>query len=144
VQIKEAIMKFKEHDHNDCFFEPINKSELVEHIKNLNDNTAPGHDGIHNLMLKNLPDVFVDLLVHTINYSMATSTLSKEWKTATISMIPKKEGYSSDPNKYRPISLTSCIGKLAERIIKKRLVNFLETNRIITKQQSGFRKNRST
>jgi exonuclease III len=143
-QIKETIIKLKEHDQNDCFFEPVSKSELVEHLKNLNDNTAPGHDGIHNLMLKNMPEVFIDLLAQTINYSMATSTLPKEWKIATISMIPKKEGYSSDPNKYRPISLTSCIGKLTERIIKKRLISFLETNGLITKQQSGFRKNRST
>jgi hypothetical protein len=56
-------------------------------------------------------------------------------------MIPKKEGFSSYPAKYRPISLTSCIGKLVERVIKNRLVRFLELNGILANQQFGFRKN---
>ncbi len=32
-------------------------------------------------------------------------------------MIPKKDGMCSDPEKFRPISLTSCLGKLVERLI---------------------------
>jgi hypothetical protein len=59
-------------------------------------------------------------------------------------MIPKKEAYSSDPSKYRPISLTSCLGKLYERCIVVRLVSYLETNKLLSNYQSGFRNRRST
>ena len=59
-------------------------------------------------------------------------------------MIPKTEIKSSDPSDYRPISLTSCVGKLAERVVKKRLYNFLEKNNLIPIQQSGFRNKRGT
>nr|KAG5694925.1 hypothetical protein BaRGS_025086 [Batillaria attramentaria] len=52
-----------------------------------------------------------------------------------------------DPAKktsYRPISLLSCLGKTLERMINKRLMWHLESNNLITKEQTAFRKNRST
>ena len=70
--------------------------------------------------------------------------LPDAWKSASITMIPKKENKSSSPADYRPISLTSCVGKLAERIIKNRLYLFLESKNLIAKEQSGFRRKRGT
>ena len=49
-----------------------------------------------------------------------------------------------NPQNYRPIALTSCIGKVFEQIINTRLVWHLEWNNLIHKNQYGFRKNRST
>ncbi len=45
------------------------------------------------------------------------SGIPLKWKKAKIIMIPKKEGMSKDPDKYRPISLTSCLSKLTERLL---------------------------
>ena len=45
-------------------------------------------------------------------------------------MIPKIEIKSSDSFDYRPISLTSCVGKSAHRLVKKRLYN-LKMDKII-------------
>ena len=45
---------------------------------------------------------------------------------------------------YRPISLTSTMGKTIERIINTRLNWVLETNNIIANEQAGFRTHRST
>jgi hypothetical protein len=59
-------------------------------------------------------------------------------------MIPKKESYSDDPSKYRPISLTSCLGKLYERCIVIRLISYLEKNELLSNYQSSFRNRRST
>jgi len=67
-----------------------------------------------------------------------------EWKTAVLTMIPKKTLRSNDPADYRPISLLSCISKVLERLVKTRLYTFLEISGIILKQQSGFRSNRGT
>ena len=57
--------------------------------------------------------------------------------------------YSNDPEKkpptviilriHRPISLTTSIAKLAEKLISIKLKKFLHENHIIIKQQSGFR-----
>ena len=46
-------------------------------------------------------------------------------------------------NNYRPVSLTSIIGKTFEAIIRDALVRHLEDNHLITDSQHGFRKGRS-
>ncbi|KZR98271.1 putative Pol protein, partial [Daphnia magna] len=48
------------------------------------------------------------------------------------------------PDSYRPISLTSCLGKIMEKIINRRLVWMFEKNRMRLRNQLGFRKGRGT
>ena len=48
------------------------------------------------------------------------------------------------PASFRPISLTSCISKLFERIILSCLLFFLESNSILSPRQAGFHPGRST
>ncbi len=52
---------------------------------------------------------------------------------AVISTIPKKTSGSKNPKEYRPISVTSCLGKLAERMLRTRLTEFVEENNLIVK-----------
>ena len=49
-----------------------------------------------------------------------------------------------DPQNYRPISLTSCVCKLYEKMVNKRLVEYLERNKLLAEIQCEFRRNRST
>jgi hypothetical protein len=59
-------------------------------------------------------------------------------------MIEKKDTNNQDPNNYRPISLTNCIPKIIEKLVNKRLNDFLDKHNLIHSHQSGFRKNRQT
>ena len=45
---------------------------------------------------------------------------------------------------YRPIALTSNVGKLMERLVNGRIMRFMEEKGLMTSYQSGFRKGRST
>ena len=45
---------------------------------------------------------------------------------------------------YRPLSLTSCLGKLLEKAVADNISNWAESNKKFNKHQNGFRKNRST
>ena len=65
-------------------------------------------------------------------------------KKATIIPIHKKGKDKKDPNSYRPISLLSCLGKVLERVINRRLISFLEERKILSPTQTGYRKHRST
>ena len=48
------------------------------------------------------------------------------------------------PASFQPISLTSCVSKLFERIILSRLLFFQETNFILSPRQAGIGPGRST
>ena len=50
-----------------------------------------------------------------------------------------KAGNANDPANYRGIAITSCLAKLFNRVMNKRLTTFLTDNNIICKEQIGFR-----
>ena len=54
-----------------------------------------------------------------------------------------KKGNKTDPGNYRPVSLTSHMIKVFERVLRKNMVEHLESNHIFSKKQHGFRKGRS-
>ena len=58
--------------------------------------------------------------------------------------VPKRGKDKSQAESYRPISLTSCVGKLMERLINTRLVWHLEDKKHITPEQAALRQDRST
>lgn len=119
-------------------------AELNDAIRRLKSKKSPGKDGICNEMIKHLGPTARKKLLELFNQSWKTGIYPLAWKEATIIPIPKK---GKDPRKktsYRPISLLSCLGKTLERMVNKRLMWHLETNNLITKEQTAFRKNRNT
>ena len=54
-----------------------------------------------------------------------------------------KKGSKCLPGNYRPISLMSVFNKILEKLTLK-LLNFLDSNNVLSKQQFGFRKDHST
>ena len=125
----------EEYENQDNSFYEISISEIKAAIKKSKNNSATGLDGIHNQMLKHLPENFIEYIKILFNKSVSNSNLCTNWKTAKISMINKKDSDKTNPNNYRPISVTSCLGKTLERIIANRLFKFCEEKNIIAYQQ---------
>jgi hypothetical protein len=126
------------------FSEPIDLNELNDAIDQINTSSAPGEDRIHNIYFKNMPVKFKAHIVKLFNLSLEHSIIPNSWKNSSITMIGKKTQDPSNPDNYRPISLTSCFAKLLERIVSNRIYKFVESNNLLHESQSGFRKNRST
>ena len=87
------------------------------------------------LKMLNLP--ISPLLVILINESFLTGIFPDKLKIAKVTAIHKK-GVPDDPPNYRPISLLSVFSKIFEKIMHKRLYNFLEVNDILQPLQFGF------
>ena len=66
------------------------------------------------------------------------------YEKSHIITIHKKDKDKKDPNNYCPISLLSCLGKFLERVINRRLLSYLEEQKILSPTQTGYRKHRST
>ena len=61
----------------------------------------------------------------------------------TVIPLPKKNKPPSRPASYRPISLTSTLCKLLEKVDGTRMRWFLEGSYLLNPSQSGLRKGRS-
>ena len=123
------------------FFSP---AEFLAAASNLSSSTATGPDKVAYPMLKHLPRSGMDLLLHIFNLSWSSHSFPSIWKTSSIIPIHKMGKPLDFPAFFRPISLTSCVSKLFERIILSRLLFFLESNSILSFRQAGFRPGRST
>lgn len=120
----------------------IFEEEVAFQIDKLLINKSPGPDGFYPAHLKNLKDILVKPLTKLFNKSLQEGIVPHDFKLANITPIFKK-GDRKLPNNYRPISLTSIIGKIFEAILTNRLVAYLEDHGLLKNSQHGFRRNRS-
>ena len=119
-------------------------TEFLAAASNLSSSTATRPGKVAYPMLKHLPRSGIDLLLHIFNLSWSSHSFPSIWKTSSIIPLHKMGIPLDSPASFRPISLTSCVSKLFERVILSRLLFFLESNSILSLRQAGFRPGRST
>ena len=126
------------------FTQRFTLNELTNSLKKCKLKKAPGPDEISNEMLVQLSKSGKRVLLKIINNTWRAGKLPKSWKTAHVIPIPKKDKPKEKLSSYRPISLTSCVGKMAERMINARLYWWLEKAHLLHSSQGGFRRGRQT
>jgi hypothetical protein len=128
----------------DTFDSPISDCELQEAIKQLKNRKSPGEDRIHAEFLKHAAKEARLSIRMWFQKIWETGIAPSLWKKAIVVPILKTGKDPKSTSSYRPISLTSVMGKSMERIINTRLNCLLETNNMIANEQAGFRIHRST
>ena len=118
--------------------------ELAAALKTIKAGKAGGPDGVAPDLLKHLPLSTQKELLFILNASWTTGWCPQAWRTATIVPFIKKEKDPQAVSSYRPIAITSTIGKLLERLIVNRLSWRLEAKSLLSPWQAGFRKRRCT
>ena len=104
---------------------------------------ATGLDIISARLIREWTDIISGRLYDLFNKSLISGIFPDDWKCARVTPL-FKQGESFDLNNYRPISVISVVAKVFERIVYDQLYNFLSSEEIISKQQSGFRSLHST
>lgn len=105
--------------------------------------TSVGPDQLHYDFFRHLPDTALHIILRTFNHLWQMHAYPESWKESIVIALPKPGKIRSDPNSYRPIALTSCLGKLLERMVAKRLSYTFEKDNMLSKYQCGFRTNHS-
>lgn len=123
--------------------EPIQEFEVRKAIS-ISKNTSPGEDRVCNKFLKKAPDNIITEITDLLNVSLFSGQVPEDWKTGITCPVPKPGKDASAIKSYRPITMLSCIGKIMERVIQRRLEYFLEANSVFPPTQSAFRKGRGT
>ena len=125
------------------FLEPPNISEVVALMQALDVNKAVGHDNIPAFFIKVSKFVTASYLNILIDFAFSNGIFPDSCKTAEV--IPlHKSGNVNDPNNYRPTSILTCFSKIFEKLLHKRLSEFLNKNNVIILTQYGFQTNFST
>lgn len=113
------------------------EEDFIEAINLIPPNSASGPDKFPIKIIKECKHELAKPLYIIWKRSLETGEIPDKYLEQTIVPIFKK-GSKSDPANYRPVSLTSHILKIFERIIRKRLVEYIDKNNIIVKEQYGF------
>ena len=120
----------------------ISNEEVLGIINKL-ENKSTGPQSIPIKLLKLIPDLILIPLCTIINQSFITGKYPDALKISKVIPI-HKSGATCNLNNYRPISLLSIFDKIMEKVMHKRLYDFLQKHNILFQNQFGFRKNNST
>ena len=119
----------------------IELSEVEKKLKGLKPEKAPGDDGINPVILKEVPQLALPLQL-IFNASLRDGVVPLDWKKANVTPI-FKQGSKAQPGNYRPVSLTSQVCKVMERILRDHVLAHLQEHQLIRQTQHGFMKGRS-
>ena len=103
---------------------------LTNIIKKLDIKKACSEDKIMNKMIKLTDNGKKNFLFKLFNHSLYHGYYPKVFKKSQIRML-HKPGKPKSEITYCPLSLTSCLGKILEKIILKRVKDWCSENNII-------------
>jgi len=124
-------------------FPEVTSDEIREVSWRILSGEVPGPDGFPDVVIKVVATRKPEVLRDTFNECLKCGLFPRSWKVAKLSLLRKGEKPLEHPSSHRPICLLNTVGKLFERIIKRRLQKQLEESGDLSELQFGFRKGRS-
>ena len=116
----------------------LNEDIIIEAINELSPNSAAGPDCVPSLLLVNCATELAPVLLPIFSHSLSHGVIPKSWKRDAIIPI-YKSGAKTVLSNYRPISLTSVICKVLERMIRKQVFSVLVQKGCQNSTEHGFR-----
>ena len=111
--------------------------EVRKQLDNLNIHKTVGVDKVHPRVLKECSQALAFSLSIIFKKSFYSGVVPDEWLVANITPLFKK-GNKLEPTNYRPVSLTSIVCKIMEKIIKNEMMEHLIVNKLLANEQHGF------
>ncbi|KAJ9519854.1 hypothetical protein QJQ45_014577, partial [Haematococcus lacustris] len=120
-------------------------------LRELNNDTAPGLDGVPAPFIKHARTVeegvttylLLPLLATWFHSMMRTGCIPAAWKVARISPL-FKDTDPTDPNKYRMLAVISVLYRLYANVLRHVLTAWCMTHKVLPAEQFGFIPGRST
>ncbi|KFP73882.1 hypothetical protein N311_04133, partial [Apaloderma vittatum] len=109
---------------------PIQQEMVTDLLQHLDGQKSMGPDGMHPRVVKELAAVITKTLSIIYQHSWLTGEVPSDWKSGDVTPIYKK-GWKDNPGNYRPVSLTSVLGKLMEKIILSCIMRHMQDNQVI-------------
>jgi len=123
---------------DNIFLKNVDVLEIQFIENNFSDNTAAGYDRITIKILKIISKITAKPLVYLYNLNIQNSVFPDSFKLAIIKPL-FKGGDRKYMTNFRTISMITNFSKIFEKIIKSRLITYLEQNKLLSKNKYGFR-----
>ena len=121
----------------------VTLEELLHAIKICKEK-SPGLDCVSNILIKHMHMQNIKELLNIVNQSYMTGQVPECWKLGIVVPVLKPGKISTDVSSYRPITLLSCIGKIMERVIQRRLQYIVDRDTLLDGSQYGFCRGQGT
>ena len=116
---------------------------VLKLLEGINPAKAAGPDNLAGKFLKDGASILTKPVTELCNLSISLSIFPDDCKQAKLKPLYKK-GNKDEPKNYRPISLLPQISKVIEKIVHEQILEYLDSNNILYRYQSGFRPYHST
>lgn len=129
-------------NNNTIYITPVTIDEIIKIIHGMKNKYSSGFDEVSNNLIKYCAFELAVPLMHIINNSFECGVFPEKLKISKVIPLYKK----GDPTlleNYRPISLVSSFSKVFELALCSRLLDFFDSQRLISETQHGYRRGRS-
>ena len=117
--------------------------EIIYICKDIDINKASCIDNVASEILRDAFLAIPDKLCSLFNNCFSNAIIPTTWKCARVTPLPKG-GNAQSVSNYRPISLLPLLSKLIEKIVHRRIYEYLMEYDLLDKRQGGFRPEHST
>ena len=122
----------------------VSEAVIEQALKKLAPKTSLGPDRVPMHFLKGVSSAILRPLSLLFSWSLTTGDSPAIWKVADVRPLYKGKGQRTSPDSYRPISKSSALAKVLEKIVSVELMTHFYRHDIISPRQFGFRPKRST
>lgn len=120
--------------------EEFSLQELRFALRSFRRRCTPGPDGITYQALKNLDDSMLPRLLAIYNEVWCTGDIPVPYCTSVVVPVHKQGKPLHELSFYRLISLTSCVGKLREKMVHRRPSRMLDNVVVLPQEMPGLRR----
>ena len=120
------------------YFASISEKEVEQEIMTIPNNKSHGPYSYPVKIIKLAKCLLSKPLTQIFNASIQKGKYPSKLKVSKVTPVFKDDD-DTNPNNYRPISLLSIFNRIFEKLMYKRLVNFIEKHNLIDNAQYGFR-----
>ena len=115
---------------------PFTRAEYLKGVSSLANNKATSFDKISNEILKVAKLVIARPVLRLFNAILSSGTYPTQWKLDILSPL-HKSGEKNDPNNFRGVAVSSCLGKLFNKLLHKRLEKLCNNKGFISEEQGS-------
>ena len=138
------LHRAKERNEEELLYTRFTVEETIEASRLINNKTSCDAYGLSQAIVLKDVDIIAPVIAYIANCSIEQGICPDLTKVARVIPIYKEKGENYLYTNYRPISLIPVFSKIMEKLIYKKIFDFLVRYKILFKSQYGFRAGNST